>query len=147
MSNSDITKHDCDKNSDLFSYVCDKYGVQKNRRMKNDKIKDVYECCFNLKITNQNETWVPHSICSVCYNMFLRSGKSKDRKKHEKETDDTSFSNEEESKKSETFVQDELNDLVRDLGISKDKSEYLVSILKKKLAVQRSNCFLLSWRR
>ena len=48
----------------------------------------------------------------------------------EKETDDTSFSNDKESKKPETFVQNELNDLVRDLGVSKDKSEYLATILE-----------------
>ena len=62
----------------------------------------------------------------------------------EKENDDTSFSNNKKSKKPETFVQDELSDLVRDLRLPKDKSEYLAAILKKKLAIQRSDCFLLS---
>ena len=77
MSNSEITKHDCDKNLDLVCYVCDKYEVQKNRWMMNDKIKDVYERCFNLKITNQDKTWVSHSICSACYNMFMRWEKAR----------------------------------------------------------------------
>ena len=50
-----------------------------------------------------------------------------------KGTDDTSFSNDKESKKPKMFVQEELDDLVRDLGLSKDKSEYLAAILKKNL--------------
>ena len=65
MSNSDITKHDCDKNSDLFRYACGKYELQKNRRMMNDKIKDVCERCFNLNITIQAKTRFPHSIFSA----------------------------------------------------------------------------------
>ena len=55
----------------------------------------------------------------------------------EKETDGTFFSNDKESKKPETFVQSELNDFVRDLGVSIYKSGYLAAILKKSLLSER----------
>ena len=68
MSNSDITKHDCDKNSDLFCYVCGKYEVQKNQGMINDKIKDVYERGFHTQ-------YVVLVITCLCSRKNARTGK------------------------------------------------------------------------
>lgn len=212
------SKHACDKNSDVFCYICSKYIVT-DHKLISERIKSLYKDCFNLDITNQDKKWVPHRICSCCYMMLSRWENSRDRtnlkftiptlwkdplrkedcyfcinnvtgfRKNKKnivyadvptvtkpiritqsndrdiedeiassisslenfeisddsevesniidkmnkcDTDDDHVPYDQKKKVSKIFTQEELNDLVRDLGLAKDTSEHLTSVLKSK---------------
>lgn len=56
----------CNKSADLFCYVCGEYTLINQRRIINQRIKEVYKQYFNIDITNQDKCWVPHIICDSC---------------------------------------------------------------------------------
>ncbi|XP_044583746.1 uncharacterized protein LOC123264528 [Cotesia glomerata] len=207
--------HICNKNSNCFCYICGEFEVTKSRRSFSNKLKNVYETCFGIQITNWEATWVPHSLCNRCHTMLTRWEQTKSKQclkfskpviwsaptsqkncyfcttevsgfssttkhkiqyanvtsvvpaekvlnveepaapepvnEHEEMEVEDNFeeidpepeeihSEDEEyipsgvprSKDPEVFDQLELNDLVRDLGLSKVKAEHLASALRKK---------------
>ncbi|XP_046600523.1 uncharacterized protein LOC124295250 [Neodiprion lecontei] len=69
--------HLCNKSPDSFCYICGEYNLERNRRSLSDKIKQIYEECFGLQITNLDSAWVPHTICSRCNMMLIRWKKNK----------------------------------------------------------------------
>lgn len=73
------SKHSCDKNSNIFCYICSEYIV-KDHKLISERIKSIYKDCFNLDISNQDKKWVPHRICSGCYMMLSRWENSIDSK-------------------------------------------------------------------
>jgi hypothetical protein len=56
--------------------------------------------------------------------------------------DDVDFSPDNEDRTPQLFTQIELNDSVRDLGLTKEKSEILGSTLKEKSSCPRNNLLL-----
>ncbi|EFN66788.1 hypothetical protein EAG_01796, partial [Camponotus floridanus] len=62
---------------DSFCYVCDLFTSPNIRKKINDRVKDAYEYCFGFKITNQNENWIPHTVCANCYRILTTCHSSK----------------------------------------------------------------------
>lgn len=71
--------HLCNKNPDLFCYICGEFEPVKNRRMFSDRLKKCYEDCFRIQITNLDSAWVPHFVCGRCHIMLTRWEKNKTR--------------------------------------------------------------------
>lgn len=67
-----IKKHKCIGNPDAFCYICGKYKPKKCRKTITEKIKKLYEECFELVVSHQDTNWAPHIVCSACYNMLCR---------------------------------------------------------------------------
>ena len=64
--------HICNKNPDIFCYVCCKYVVNKTGRQITDTLKKKYKDCFGSELVYQNTKWVPHTICNSCQSMLYK---------------------------------------------------------------------------
>lgn len=71
--------HLCNKSPDLFCYVCGEFEPAKNRRPFSDRLKQNYEECFHIQITNLDSAWVPHFVCGRCNIMLIRWERAKTR--------------------------------------------------------------------
>ncbi|CAH1114823.1 unnamed protein product [Psylliodes chrysocephalus] len=56
----------CLNNPNNFCYICGSYVVVKQRQTITSFVKNVYHAYFGVKIGNQDKSWAPHSVCSVC---------------------------------------------------------------------------------
>ena len=66
-----------------------------------------------------------------------------DKSSDEESSDDDEYLPDNERKAPQTFTQEELNNLVRDLGLPKDGAEYLAAALKRKNLLAKKNNRLL----
>jgi len=65
----------------MFCYVCSKHiPVKKNRRKISEKISVIYSQCFNIEVIDQRNSWIPHNMCSTCYQMLNRWNASQQSK-------------------------------------------------------------------
>ena len=53
-------------NPNKFCYICGSYVVVKQRQTITSFVKNVYHAYFGVKIGDQDESWTPHTVCSVC---------------------------------------------------------------------------------
>ena len=60
------SKHHCDRDDDLFCYVCSEFYPSKTLRTISEHIMTIYKDCSDLRIAEQNKECVPHKICENC---------------------------------------------------------------------------------
>ncbi|XP_044586080.1 uncharacterized protein LOC123266115 [Cotesia glomerata] len=61
----------CKNDVDSFCFICGEFIKVRSKKfalLTNLKLCEAYEAYFNLKISNQNENWVPHFACVSCKN-------------------------------------------------------------------------------
>lgn len=56
----------CANSPDSFCYICGTYTVKKQQRNISDFVKKVYFAYFGIKLGDQEKSWAPHKVCSVC---------------------------------------------------------------------------------
>jgi hypothetical protein len=61
-----MASRDCVNSPDSFCYICGEVVVKKQQRNISDFVKNVYVACFGVKLGDQDKTWAPHKVCSVC---------------------------------------------------------------------------------
>ncbi|GBM84390.1 hypothetical protein AVEN_145076-1 [Araneus ventricosus] len=104
---------------DNFCFICGEYTVKSQQRNVSNFVKKVYFVCFKLKLADQDKPW-HHKACRRCEEVFVCGLK------------DESSSDFSVDEGPQPFSQSELNDLLRDLGLSKDGAELLGSRRKDK---------------
>jgi len=71
--------HNCTGDPNCFCYVCAEYIWKKSRKNITEKIKSLFEICFDIEILQQDTNWVLHVICAACYNMLKRFEKHQNK--------------------------------------------------------------------
>ena len=108
----------CVNDSDNFCYTCGEFTLKASRKLISDFYKNSYRACFQVKLVDQDKKWALHIVCKMCLeNMRL-----------------SDFVQESVP---EAFSQSKLNDLVRDLSLSKESAELLASKLNEKHLLAR----------
>ena len=54
---------------------------KKHKKHITERIKDLFKACFEVVISQQNSTWVPHIICAKCYEMLDKFDKTGSKSK------------------------------------------------------------------
>jgi len=72
-----LNTHECKGNPDAFCFICGEYKTKKNEKGFTSNMQNIYKSCFGINVTHQESNWVPHKICSACYNMLRRWEKNK----------------------------------------------------------------------
>ncbi|GFW96248.1 uncharacterized protein TNCV_572191 [Trichonephila clavipes] len=49
-----------------FCYICGSYTVKKQQRNISNFVQKVYFAYFGIKLGDQDKSWAPHVVCSVC---------------------------------------------------------------------------------
>ncbi|GFV27239.1 uncharacterized protein TNCV_3459341 [Trichonephila clavipes] len=49
-----------------FCYICGSYTVKKQQRNISNFVQKVYFAYFGIKLGDQDKSWEPHVVCSVC---------------------------------------------------------------------------------
>ena len=62
---------------DSFCYICDRLTFTKKRMKIDDNGKQLYLNYFNISISNQDKSWVPHTACKSCVESLRRWNNSK----------------------------------------------------------------------
>ncbi|GBP83435.1 hypothetical protein EVAR_60364_1 [Eumeta japonica] len=109
--------HLCNKNPDLFCYICGEFEPTKNRRIFTDSFEEmeVEKEEVPMEEEDEEEEEEEEEILGD------ENPKVKD------------FMPDKKTKDPETFSREELNDLIRDLNLPKDGAELLASRLKHKI--------------
>jgi len=61
-------------------FVANIFQYKNNRRKISKKISIIYRQCFNIEVIDQRNSWIPHNICSTCYQMLNRWNASQQSK-------------------------------------------------------------------
>jgi len=77
---SNATSHVCEKNPDVFCFICSKFVVAKDKRKITAMTRNLYKECFNLDLVDEGVRWVPHHTCGSCYMMMNRFKKTRDKR-------------------------------------------------------------------
>ncbi|KAI5696331.1 hypothetical protein M8J76_008968 [Diaphorina citri] len=131
------SRRSCINKPDCFCYVCGEYTPLESRKPVNEFVNKAYHAYFGIKIGDQDKSWAPHEVCKTCVEHLRQwtTGKhlSDDElpSTYDSEGDCEEYS-EENTSSPQQFNQLELNDLIRDLNLSKLASELLASRLKEK---------------
>lgn len=56
----------CANSPNNFCYICGEFVVKKQQRNITDFVKKVYYAYFGIKLGDQDKTWAPHRVCSIC---------------------------------------------------------------------------------
>lgn len=56
----------CRVSPDSFCYICGSFVVKKQQRNITDFVKKVYFAYFGVKLCDQDKSWAPHKVCSIC---------------------------------------------------------------------------------
>lgn len=71
----------CKNNPNSFCYICAQYVLPHLKRKITDALSTLFYEYFNFTIDHQDETWVPHTLCSTC-ERILRQWKQSNGKTH-----------------------------------------------------------------
>lgn len=61
-----MSKRKCKNDPNVFCYICDKYANKNQRFDITDFVKECYKNYFNLEISHEDKSWVPHKVCQTC---------------------------------------------------------------------------------
>lgn len=61
-----MTSRGCANSPDSFCYICGTYTVKKQQRNISDFVKKVHFVYFGIKLGDQEKSWAPPKVCSVC---------------------------------------------------------------------------------
>lgn len=56
----------CVNSPNCFCYICGTYTVKKQQRNISNFVQKVYFAYFGIKLGDQDKSWAPHIVCSVC---------------------------------------------------------------------------------
>ena len=56
----------CINSPDCFCHICGTYTVKKQQRNISDFVKKVYIAYFGVRLGDQDKSWAPHKVFSVC---------------------------------------------------------------------------------
>ncbi|GFV38650.1 uncharacterized protein TNCV_4412041 [Trichonephila clavipes] len=56
----------CVNSPNCFCYICGSYTVTKQQRNISNFVQKVYFAYFGIKLGDQDKSWAPHVVCSVC---------------------------------------------------------------------------------
>ena len=56
----------CINSPDCFCYICGNYTIKKRQRNTSDFVEKVYFAYFDIKLGDQDKSWAPHKVCSIC---------------------------------------------------------------------------------
>ena len=56
----------CVNSPDSFCYICGNFTVKKQQRNITDFVRKVYYTYFGVKLGDQDKSWAPHKVCSIC---------------------------------------------------------------------------------
>ncbi|GFT83280.1 uncharacterized protein TNCV_3003641 [Trichonephila clavipes] len=56
----------CVNSPNCFCYICGSYTVKKQQRNISNFVQQVYFAYFGIKLGDQDKSWAPHVVCSVC---------------------------------------------------------------------------------
>ncbi|GFV35888.1 uncharacterized protein TNCV_2866471 [Trichonephila clavipes] len=134
----------CVNSPNCFCYICGSYTVKKQQRNISNFVQKVYFAYFGIKLGDQDKSYVPHVVCSVCVEELRQWFQDVfDQISHISNDSDDGY--DPGTNDPELFSQSDLNDLVRDLGLSKNTAEVLGSRLKERHLLNSGVLF--SWYR
>ncbi|GFV27724.1 uncharacterized protein TNCV_4169461 [Trichonephila clavipes] len=61
-----MTTRGCVNSPNCFCYICGSYTVKKQQRNISNFVQKVYFAYFGIKLGDQDKSWAPHVVCSVC---------------------------------------------------------------------------------
>lgn len=56
----------CATSPDKFCYICGEFMTKKRQRYITYFVKKSYYAYFGVKLGDQDKTWAPHKVCSIC---------------------------------------------------------------------------------
>ncbi|GFV59594.1 uncharacterized protein TNCV_4259871 [Trichonephila clavipes] len=56
----------CVNSPNCFCYICGSYTVKEQQRNISNFVQKVYFAYFGVKLGDQDKSWAPHVVCSVC---------------------------------------------------------------------------------
>ena len=56
----------CINSPDCYCYICGNYTIKKRQRSISDFVEKVYFAYFGIKLGDQDKSWAPHKVCSIC---------------------------------------------------------------------------------
>ncbi|GFV20683.1 uncharacterized protein TNCV_777281 [Trichonephila clavipes] len=56
----------CVNSPNCFCYICGSYTVKKQQRNISNCVQKVYFAYFGINLGDQDKSWAPHVVCSVC---------------------------------------------------------------------------------
>ena len=62
---------------DSFCDICGRLTFAKKRMKIDDDVKQLYRNYFNISISNQDKSWVPHTACKSCVESLRRWNNAK----------------------------------------------------------------------
>ncbi|GBN88652.1 hypothetical protein AVEN_204563-1 [Araneus ventricosus] len=114
-----------------FCFICGECTVESQQRNISDFVKKVYFAYFKLKLGDQDKQWAPHKKYQFRTHLrvwMVSGGILRMATHYRTGTNSSDFYVDDGP---QPFSQSDLNDLVRDLGFSKDGAELLGSKPKK----------------
>ncbi|GFT93232.1 uncharacterized protein TNCV_2219981 [Trichonephila clavipes] len=57
----------CVNSPNCFCYICGSYTVKKQQRNISNFVQKVYFAYYGIKLGDQDKSWAPHVVCSVCF--------------------------------------------------------------------------------
>ncbi|GFU90858.1 uncharacterized protein TNCV_4921911 [Trichonephila clavipes] len=72
----------CVNSPNCFCYICGSYTVKKQQRNISNFVQKVYFAYFGIKLGDQDTSWAPHVVCSVCVEELRQWFKGKKKSFH-----------------------------------------------------------------
>ncbi|XP_017466154.1 PREDICTED: uncharacterized protein LOC108378862 [Rhagoletis zephyria] len=57
---------ECNKDPDMFCFMCGQYTIIRRRRVFSDHIKTLYSKYFGIEPKNAEKPWTPNTLCTSC---------------------------------------------------------------------------------
>ncbi|GFX95366.1 uncharacterized protein TNCV_3684181 [Trichonephila clavipes] len=61
-----MATRECVNSPNCFCYICGSYTFKKQKRNIPNFVQKVYYAYFGIKLGDQDKSWAPHVVCSVC---------------------------------------------------------------------------------
>ncbi|GFY17823.1 uncharacterized protein TNCV_1075581 [Trichonephila clavipes] len=61
-----MATRECVNSPNCFCYICGSYTIKKQQRDISNFVQKVYFAYFGIKLGDQDKSWAPHVVCSVC---------------------------------------------------------------------------------
>ncbi|GFW51877.1 uncharacterized protein TNCV_1188081 [Trichonephila clavipes] len=72
----------CVNSPNCFCYICGSYTVKKQQRNISNFVQKVYFAYLGIKLGDQDKSWAPHVVCSVCVEKLRQCFKGKTKSFH-----------------------------------------------------------------
>ena len=77
VTSSLVENHECNKDRNIFCYLCGQFEVQKYPRFNTNVNREIFLECFDVEILPEGTTWTSQIMCGTCLHILNRWKKFK----------------------------------------------------------------------